>query len=143
IHASSIFTAVAECGLQLYKFGKTATIPLPEKTGGVLPASVYDTIKGNLSLGLHTLLLLDIDIENNRNLSLKEAFQILEKLDKDKILDDKKLVLMSLIGSEKQKITYGTTNELDEFDYELPVVLIIPGKLHFAEEEMLNSRLNR
>ncbi|MBI4167529.1 MAG: diphthine synthase, partial [Candidatus Aenigmarchaeota archaeon] len=38
IHASSICTAVAVFGLQLYKFGKTATMPLPEKKGNVLPA---------------------------------------------------------------------------------------------------------
>ena len=139
IHASSIFTAVGESGLQLYKFGKTATIPLPEKTGGVAPESVYDIIKNNLELGLHTLLLLDIDIENNKNLSVKEGLQILQKLDEDKVLKGKKIVVMSLLGSDKQKIKYGKIEDLAKGDFELPAVLITPGKLHFAEEGLLNK----
>ncbi len=31
IHGSSIFSAVAETGLSLYKFGRTVTMPFPEK----------------------------------------------------------------------------------------------------------------
>ncbi|MBI1972176.1 MAG: diphthine synthase [Candidatus Aenigmarchaeota archaeon] len=137
IHASSIFTAVAECGLQIYKFGKTVTIPLPEKTGGVLPESVYGAIKGNLSLGLHTLLLLDIDVENNKNLLAEEALQILEKLDTENLLRGRKIVVMSLLGSGKSRIVYGKIEELLKDGYGLPAVLIIPGNLHFAEEEFL------
>ncbi len=138
VHASSIFTAIAECGLQLYKFGKTATLPLPEKTGGAAPNSVYDTIKGNLSLGLHTLLLLDIDVENGKNLGVKEALLILEKLDADKILTGKKIVVMPMLGSAEQKIKYGFSGDLMKIDFELPAVLIVPGKLHFAEEEFVD-----
>ncbi len=139
IHASSIFTAVAESGLQLYKFGKTATIPLPEKTGGVSPESVYDAIKGNLSLGLHTLLLLDIDIENSRNLSVKEALSILEHIDRDKIFKDKKIVVMSRLGSGNQKIVCSEITKPVGTDYELPAIIIVPGRLHFAEEEILKN----
>ncbi|MBI3412894.1 MAG: diphthine synthase [Candidatus Aenigmarchaeota archaeon] len=139
IHSSSVFTAVAESGLQLYKFGKTATIPLMEKTGNVLPQSVYDTIKGNLSLGLHTLLLLDIDVENGKNLGVKDALRVLDKLDADGILTDKKIIIMSKLGSAEQKIKYGSMEDLLKIDFGLPAVLVIPGKLHFAEEEVLET----
>ncbi|MBI4176872.1 MAG: diphthine synthase [Candidatus Aenigmarchaeota archaeon] len=139
IHASSIFTAIAECGLQLYKFGKTATLPLKEKTGGVAPNSVYETIKGNLSIGLHTLLLLDIDAENGKNLGVEDALGVLRKLDSDKILSDRKIVAMSLLGSGKQRISYGRADELAGDKFALPAVLIVPGKLHFAEREFLET----
>ncbi|MBI2085126.1 MAG: diphthine synthase [Candidatus Aenigmarchaeota archaeon] len=137
IHSSSIFTAAAESGLQLYKFGKTATIPLSEKTGGVLPQSVYDTIKGNLELGLHTLLLLDIDVENDKNLGVMDALRVLQRLDKAKILADKKLVVVSKLGSAEQVIKYGFAEELLKAGFGLPAVLIVPGKLHFAEQEFV------
>ncbi len=137
IHASSIFSAVAECGLQLYKFGRTATIPLPEKTGGVAPSSVYDAIEANLKNGLHTLLLLDIDVENGKNLSVEEGLEILAKLDKEKLLADKKIIVMERVGSEERKMFFGTAREIKNINCELPAVIIIPGKTHFAEEEIL------
>ena len=58
IHNASIFSAIGETGLQLYKFGKTATIPLNGKL-----ENVKKTIRNNKKLGLHTLLLLDLDKE--------------------------------------------------------------------------------
>jgi len=37
IHNSSIFSAIAETGLHIYKFGSCVTIPFLEKTRGKLP----------------------------------------------------------------------------------------------------------
>ncbi len=137
IHASSIFTAAAECGLQLYKFGRTATIPLAGKTGGVLPESVYDAIKANLKNGLHTLLLLDIDVENGKNLSVEEGLEAIEKLDTEKMLAGKKLIVMEKVGSERQKTYYDASEVLLKIKFETPAAIIIPGNLHFTEEETL------
>ena len=47
IHSSSIFSAIAETGLQIYKFGKTTSIPYPE--GKYMPTSPYKVVKDNLS----------------------------------------------------------------------------------------------
>ncbi len=136
VHSSSIFSAIGECGLQLYKFGRTATIPLPEKTGGVAPESVYDIVKGNLGIGAHTLLLLDIDVENNRSLSVVEGIGILKKLDSGNILN--KFVVISMLGSDKQRIHYGGCSALSKTDCGLPAVIIVPGKMHAMEEEFLH-----
>ena len=57
IHNASIINAIGVTGLQLYKFGKTTSIPLENEN----IESPYDVLKGNLSLGLHTLLLLDLN----------------------------------------------------------------------------------
>lgn len=56
IHNSSIMNAIGECGLQLYNFGQTISIPFFTDTWK--PDSFYDKIRDNKSLGLHTLCLL-------------------------------------------------------------------------------------
>lgn len=135
IHASSIFSAVSETGLQLYKFGKTASIVYPEEK--FFPKSFYDTILSNKKRGLHTLLLLDIKAENKRYMDPNEAFEILETVDKDKIIE--KVIVVSRLGRDDQKITYGDVNELKSYNYgDPPHCIIIPGELHFLEEEFLN-----
>ena len=60
VHNASVMGAVASCGLQLYQFGYTISIPLFE--GEWRPASFYDRIKHNKSGGMHTLCLLDIKV---------------------------------------------------------------------------------
>ena len=141
IHASSVFSAVAETGLHIYKFGATATIPMPERTGGALPESVYGTIKKNLDNGYHTLLLLDIDVENNKFLSVKEALKTLLKLEENKkqglFNENTKVIVASKLGSENTRIVYGTIKKLLTLDFEIPCVVVVPSKLHFTEEEYL------
>mgnify|MGYP001614308571 FL=1 len=42
------------------------------------------------------------------------------------------------LGSDTQKIKYGNVHELIDYEFGKPLhCLIIPGKLHFMEEEML------
>ena len=135
IHAASIFSAVSETGLQLYKFGKTASIAYPEEK--FFPKSFYDTIISNKERGLHTLLLLDIKAEEKRYMSPDEAFEILGAVDKNGII--KKIVVVSRVGRDDQKIIYGDMNDLKSYKYgDPPHCIIIPGELHFMEEEFLN-----
>lgn len=54
-------TAIGCCGLQLYLFGETVSIPLWTST--TRPFSFYDKIASNRQRGLHTLCLLDIQIK--------------------------------------------------------------------------------
>lgn len=56
IHNASIMNAIGACGLQLYKFGQTVSLVFFENN--YRPQSFYDHIKENVSLGLHTLVLL-------------------------------------------------------------------------------------
>src|SRR3990172_4126028 len=74
IHNSSVFSAIGEAGLQLYKYGRAVTIPFSEKLD-----SVRDTIKANKKLGLHTLLLLDLDSELSLFMNVKDALRVLLK----------------------------------------------------------------
>ena len=131
IHSVSVFNAVSETGLQLYKFGKTASIPTWQKN--FKPESFYDIIEENLSINAHTLLLIDIGLSVNDALSyLKE---INEKRKSNLINNN--LIICSRVGTDKQKIIVGNINKLVKEKFELPACIIVPGKMHFMEEEFL------
>lgn len=141
VHNSSIFTAApGKCGLQHYKFGKTATLAYWRKN--YEPASALEIVGENLKNGLHTLLLLDLD-RNLGPMDAKIAFEQIGKIEKKlgkKIID--RLAVLSRIGWDDEKITYGTIAELKTQNAKLgkpPFCFIIPGKLHFAEEENLEE----
>ncbi|HLD38956.1 MAG TPA: diphthine synthase [archaeon] len=130
IHSSSIYTAVAETGLQLYKFGRTTTLAFIEKS--FKPSSPYEVIIENRKAGLHTLVLLDIK-EGNRYMTISDGIDVLVQLG----MQDMKIVACCQLGGLEQKIKYGSMKNLaKDIDLEgTPAVIIIPGHLHFKEEE--------
>ncbi|MBI2652101.1 diphthine synthase [Candidatus Woesearchaeota archaeon] len=138
IHNASIITAVGITGLQIYKFGKTTSIPLENEN----VETPYDVLKDNLSLALHTLFLLDLNPEEEKYLSINDAIRYLLKVElkkNQKIFSEKTLCVgCARIGSESQIIKVGTAKELLKFNFGKAVhCFIIPGKLHFVEEETL------
>lgn len=140
INNSSILTAIGIIGLELYKYGKTTSMPFFEKN--FIPETPYLVVKENLKSGLHTLVLLDIKIDINKFMSVNEAlkqFLELEKIKKKNIFSDNlKIIGCARIGSNEQIIKYAKIKDIINFDFGKPLhCLIIPGKLHFIEEEML------
>ncbi|MBS3052604.1 MAG: diphthine synthase [Candidatus Aenigmarchaeota archaeon] len=142
IHGSSIFSAIGETGLHLYKFGSVVTIPFRDKFGNKLPLSVYEKIKENIDRGLHTLILLDIDAEKNKYMNAKEGIETLldmEKRKKQKIItEDSKIIFFTRAGSTNSTIFYDKIKNIAKRDLgEPPMIIIIPGDLHFTEKEYL------
>jgi len=140
INAPSIYSAVGITGLQIYKFGRTASIVFPEPN--YFPETPYNVIRDNLKMGLHTLCLLDIQTDKNRFMSANEGLKILLELEdrkRENILSrDTKVVVLARAGSLKPKIVYGKIGDLIDYDFGPPLhSIIIPGKLHFMEEEAL------
>lgn len=138
IHNSSIISAVGTTGLQVYKFGKTTSIPLENEN----IEAPYDVLKGNLSLGLHTLFLLDLNPDEERFLSINNAIRYLLKVElkrNEKVFSEKNLCVgCARLGSENQEIKVGTAKELLKHNFGKAVhCLIVPAKLHFMEEEAL------
>ncbi len=135
IHGSSIFSAVAETGLSLYKFGMTVSVPKPQEN--YFPTSPYDNILENKKRGLHTLILLDI------GMAAKEGINILLELEKKinkKLFSESTLLIAVAHLGENSTIKYGTIADLKEADFgALPHTLILPGDLHFSEEEFLSQ----
>ena len=78
IHNASVISAVGATGLQVYKFGKTTSIPFPQEK--FEPETFYDVIKENKSIGAHTLVLLDLDPMKDKFMSVNEAIEILRKI---------------------------------------------------------------
>ncbi|MBW9221208.1 diphthine synthase [Methanothermococcus sp. SCGC AD-155-M21] len=140
INAPSIYSAVGITGLQIYKFGKTTSIVFPEPK--YFPETPYHVIKNNLNMGLHTLCLLDIQADKNKFMLANEGLEILLRIEsnrKENILKkDTKAIVLARAGSLNPKIAYGKIVDLIDYDFGSPLhCIIIPGKLHFMEEEAL------
>lgn len=119
IHSSSIYTSIAETGLQLYKFGRATTL-----VSSFRAESPLDVISMNRKNGLHSLVLLDIDM------TVKEALNMLKKCADS-------AVVCSCIGSENQKIRYDLISKLLFESFDAPAAIVVPGNLNFKEEEAL------
>ncbi|MCD6108204.1 MAG: diphthine synthase [Thermoplasmata archaeon] len=143
IHGSSIFTAIPGLlGLQHYKFGRVTTLMFPH--GDFFPKSPYEIIYENKSRGLHTLVLLDIDRENNRFMSANEGMKLLfdmeESLGKNLINDNLLVCVVARAGSDNPVVKAGRIKRLIREDFGSPLhTLVVPGNLHFMEVEALIS----
>lgn len=127
VHAGSILDAVAETGLQPYKFGKTTSLPN-------FPAESYlDVVKENKKAKAHTLILVDIGMK------FSEALRKLEEDSKKKKIKAEKMLVCSRLGLEDSKIFYDSISKLRSKQIRAPFCFIIPGDLHFFEKEFLEN----
>ncbi len=139
VHGSSIYTAVSETGLFLYKFGRSVTMPV---YGGA--DTPYNVVCENLSRGLHTLVLLEVDRERDRYVTVGEAVERLleaEEREGRGFLDwDTLMVGAARVGWEDQLILADRAEHLAKTDFGRPPhVLVVPGSLHFMEAEALKA----
>jgi diphthine synthase len=143
IHGSSIITAVAGLlGLQIYKFGRTTTLAFPEKN--YFPTSPYDVIKENKAIGLHTLILLDIQQDKELYMNANKAISLLldiENIRNENIITNETVIcVVGRAGSLLPIVVSNTIEELINRDLGPPLhSLVIPGKLHFMEIEALEK----
>ncbi|XP_058130663.1 diphthine methyl ester synthase [Anopheles ziemanni] len=162
VHNASIMNAVGCCGLQLYHFGETVSIPYWDDNWK--PDSFYEKIAANLQHGLHTLCLLDIKVKEPtleslmkkkreymppRFMSVSEAADQLLAIVANKNepeeghgLSEKSLVVgLARVGHESQKILACSLKDMKDVDLGPPLhSLIIPnGRLHPLETEFLQQ----
>jgi len=142
IHSSSIYSAIAETGLITYKFGRTTTIAFPYKD--TIPSSPYKIFTENFERNWHTLMLLDIDVEGNRFLSINQGLEILLKLEKDakgNIIQKATFLCCARLGSDDTIIKAVKGKDIRKilnFDFgDPPHCIIAAANLHFIEEEMI------
>lgn len=132
IHNASVFDAVAETGLQLYKFGKVASIPMWNEN--YKPDSFAAVVKENLSIDAHTLILVDI------GLSCWDALNQLEDALQKKNLEIDYIYICSKLGTNNKKIIcirlsdgfYEGIKRIEE-----PFCFVIPSKMHFIEKDFM------
>ncbi|KAK4481433.1 hypothetical protein RD792_012325 [Penstemon davidsonii] len=155
VHNASVMNAIGVCGLQLYRYGETISIPFFTDTWR--PDSFYEKIKSNRSLGLHTLCLLDIRVkeptleslcrgkkvyEPPRFMTINTAIEQLLEVEQNKgetvYNEETTCVGLARVGCEDQKIVAGSMTELLGQDFGPPLhCLVIVGDTHPLEEEML------
>ena len=136
IYGASIIDAVAETGLQLYKFGKIASMPKWNPNENFMPESFMEIIQQNASMKAHSLILCDIGLE------LQDAVSQLKKSAENcKFeLNGKKIIVCQALGTKRSKIFYKNFEELSKLeDIQKPFSIIIPSKLHFLEKEFLET----
>ena len=141
VHASSIMTAAAGVtGLQSYKFGRTITIPVAQTAA--VSGSVLDAITTNYHAGLHSLVLLEVDVENVRHITIPEALKRLviasNETPRTLIKPDTLAIGLARVEAPDMQVRAGTVSELMKSDFgEPPYCLIFPSHLHFVEAEAL------
>jgi len=129
IHNVSVVNAITETGLMLYNFGKTTSIPFDNQN----VKAPIEVINNNLKLGMHTLVLLDLDPAKNKFLNIRDALEYLIENNINRLC-----IACSRLGMKKQEIKVGYPNDLLKLKFvRYPQCLIIPGKMHFREEEAL------
>lgn len=130
IYSASVFDAVAESGLQLYKFGKIASIPNWKNNPKTF--SFLDIVKENKSIEAHSLILVDI------GLNFSEALNQLDESCKNKNFNIHKILICSKLGVSN-KFYYDEIENLKNKKVNPPFCFVIPGKMHFLEEEIINK----
>jgi diphthine synthase len=142
--ASSILNiAISLSCLQTYRFGKIVTIVKPKN--GIVYEYPLHVIKSNRERNLHTLVLLEIDLETNYFMTPKEALEILFNIQKTygyKVIDDEdKIIVLKAIGYDNSSIEVKRAREILSKEY-VPTLytLIIPAEtLHPIEKECLEN----
>jgi len=143
IHAPSILSAICGAtGLQGYKFGRAATIPIPE---GPSPLeSPYECVRDNRARGLHTLLLMDFRAEEGIAMTISEALEQLLAIESRRgegaLTPDTLVVGAARIGSPDQLVKGGRAERILREDFGPPPhCLAVPGALHFVERDCLRA----
>lgn len=155
IHNASVMNAIGACGLQLYHYGETISIPFFTDTWR--PDSFYLKIQKNRQLGLHTLCLLDIRVKEpsleslcrgrkcyeppkymSIHIAINQLLEVEETNGGSAYNAETKCVGIARLGNDDQMIVAGSMKELLDIDFGPPLhCLVIVGETHPVEEEML------
>jgi diphthine synthase len=141
VHGASIVSAVIGLsGLQNYKYGRSVTIPFPEK--GFTSETPYRVIMENRKTGLHTLCFLDIKAEEKRYMTIRDGLEALLATEKQKrkqvVTSDTLVIGIARAGSRNPTVKADYVKDMIKYNFGTPPhTLVFPGKLHFMEAEAL------
>lgn len=142
IHNASIYSAIpGETGLHSYKFGRTVTMTRAAPAKNLY---VYHSLHANLLNGLHTLILLEYDKGSHFFLDPIEAMKSLLETEREQkklvFVKESFLIVCSRIGQKNQKVIAGSVESLLKRNFgKPPHALVLPGDLHYTEEEALQQ----
>jgi len=144
IHGTTAQTAAGSLtGLQNYRFGKATTLPFEDAHGGDgVPDSVVATIEDNRDRDLHTLVYLDIKVDDphwdesdDTYMTASHAADLLSES-----LPDTLGVVVARAGSPDPLVVADTLDDFAAQSFGEPLhLLVIPGSLHPLEADALES----
>ncbi|KAG5440603.1 hypothetical protein PCK2_000313, partial [Pneumocystis canis] len=158
VYNASIINAIGAVGLQLYNFGQTVSLVFFTETWK--PNSIYFRIKENRDLGLHTLILLDLRMqeptvesmmrgkkiyESPRYMTISHAIDQLLELELlcgEKVYDESTLAIgVARIGSINEKIVTGSLKQLASIDFGPPLhsLVLFGHRIHILEIEYIRA----
>jgi diphthine synthase len=151
-------SAIGVTGLQLYNFGQTVSMVFFTDTWK--PSSFYDRVKENRSIGLHTLLLLDIKVKEQSLENLARGRRIYEpprymtaaqcatqmlETEQERAEDvygpQSLAVAVARVGALDQKIVAGTLQQLTEVDMGSPLhsLVLLGRRVHDLERDYIRE----
>jgi diphthine synthase len=135
VHAASIASAVCGlCGLQNYRFGKSCSLPFPQKNW--FPTTPFDVIQQNLDCRLHTIVYLDI--QKDRFMTIPDAVGLLEQMAQEKQRAIPIYVGIARAGSADVIVKAGRAEKILAEEFGPPLhILVIPAELHDMERRYL------
>ncbi|KAL2754219.1 hypothetical protein ACRALDRAFT_2109689 [Sodiomyces alcalophilus JCM 7366] len=157
---ASILSGIGAAGMQLYNFGQTVSMVFFTDTWR--PASFYDRIRENRSIGLHTLVLLDIKVKEQslENLArgrriyepprymtvgqcARQMLEIEEEKGEGVYSPDSLAIGAARVGGTEQKFVAGTLRELCDADEALgpPLhsLVLLGRRTHELEHEFVRD----
>lgn len=158
ISNASIMSAIGCTGLQLYNFGQTVSMVFFTETWK--PSSFYDRIKENASIGLHTLVLLDIKVKEQsyenmargkkiyeppRFMSVAQCasqmLEVEEEIQGGICTEDRLAVGVARVGATDMKIACGTLKELSSVELGPPLhsLVLLGRRGHELERDYIKT----
>jgi diphthine synthase len=137
VHGTTAQTAASSLtGLQNYRFGKATTLPFEHSYGGEgVPDSVLETMGANRERGLHTLVYLDIDREDEAYMTGDGATRRLVEAGETGLG-----VVVCQAGSDDPAVAADCLAALGERSFGPPLhLLVLPGDLHPLERDALRE----
>ena len=140
------YAAALLTGLQSYRFGKMVTLVYPEE--GYRPYSTVETVWENMERNLHTILLLDLRLDQGKAMTIPEAVGILLELEEELLREgarpkhlvrDALLVGVARAGLPDQACLAGAAQDLKQHQWPPPphTIVVAAPRLHPVEEEAL------
>lgn len=157
---ASILSGIGACGLQLYNFGQTVSMVFFTETWK--PSSFYDRIKENRSIGLHTLVLVDIKVKEQslenmargrliyeppRYMTVGQCAQQMLEIEEERkegVYTKNSLAIgAARVGGKTEKFVAGTLEELCSADEELgpPLhsLVLLGSRAHDLERDYVRE----
>lgn len=132
---SFITMAYSRLGLQSYRFGKHVTLVYPTS---FKPYSTVEVIYANLQRNLHTIVLLDLRVEESKLMTIQEAVDILLDLDETGLLGDQLSLGVARLGWRDEKVCANTLREIKKYAYPPPPhSIVVLARLSPVEGEII------